>query len=94
MLNAPKLPIGTKNHETIFIKYYRKSGVQQNWFGIFSIFLQFSRNFLSPEEKEKEKGATGLGLNWPESAHVLAKARPRCRSCEKVLSVLNNLNRI
>jgi hypothetical protein len=27
MLNAPKFSIGTKNHETIFIKYYRKSGV-------------------------------------------------------------------
>jgi hypothetical protein len=24
VLNVPKLPIGTKNHETIFIKYYRK----------------------------------------------------------------------
>jgi hypothetical protein len=26
ILNAPKFPIGTKNHETIFIKYYRKLG--------------------------------------------------------------------
>jgi hypothetical protein len=24
VLNVPKFPIGTKNHETIFIKYYRK----------------------------------------------------------------------
>jgi hypothetical protein len=24
--NVPKFPIGTKNHETIFIKYYRKLG--------------------------------------------------------------------
>jgi hypothetical protein len=23
ILNAPKFPIGTKNHETIFIKYYK-----------------------------------------------------------------------
>jgi hypothetical protein len=28
-----------------------------------------------------------IGLN-------LARARPRCRSCEKVLVVLNNLNRV
>jgi hypothetical protein len=26
ILNVPKFPIGTKNHETIFIKYYRKLG--------------------------------------------------------------------
>jgi hypothetical protein len=26
ILNAPKLSIGTKNYETIFIKYYRKLG--------------------------------------------------------------------
>jgi hypothetical protein len=25
-LNVPKFPIGTKNHETIFIKYHRKLG--------------------------------------------------------------------
>jgi hypothetical protein len=24
ILNIPKFPIGAKNHETIFIKYYRK----------------------------------------------------------------------
>jgi hypothetical protein len=24
ILNVPKFPIGTKNHETIFIIYYRK----------------------------------------------------------------------
>jgi hypothetical protein len=24
VLNVPKFPIGTKNHETIFIKYYKK----------------------------------------------------------------------
>jgi hypothetical protein len=26
ILNIPKFPIGTKNHETIFIKYYIKLG--------------------------------------------------------------------
>jgi hypothetical protein len=26
ILNVPKFLIGTKNHETIFIKYYRKLG--------------------------------------------------------------------
>jgi hypothetical protein len=26
ILNVPKFPIGTKNHETIFIKYYKKLG--------------------------------------------------------------------
>jgi hypothetical protein len=30
-------------------------GVQQNWSHIFSIFLKFSMDFLSPVEKEKEK---------------------------------------
>jgi hypothetical protein len=25
-LNIPKFPIGTENHEIIFIKYYRKLG--------------------------------------------------------------------
>jgi hypothetical protein len=44
VLNVPKFPIGTKNQETIFIKYYEKLEAYQNWFGIFSIFLQFSRN--------------------------------------------------
>jgi hypothetical protein len=61
--------------------------------GIFSISLQFSRNFLSLEEKEKEKGATELGLNWPESAHKLAKTRPRapaCRHCIEDPLFLNN----
>jgi hypothetical protein len=24
VLNVPKFPIGTENHETVFIKYYRK----------------------------------------------------------------------
>jgi hypothetical protein len=27
ILNTPKFPIGNKNHETIFIKYYRKIGI-------------------------------------------------------------------
>jgi hypothetical protein len=26
ILNVPKFPIGTKNHETIFIKFYGKLG--------------------------------------------------------------------
>jgi hypothetical protein len=26
ILNIPKFPIGTKNHESIFINYYRKLG--------------------------------------------------------------------
>jgi hypothetical protein len=38
---CPKIPFGTKNHETIFIKYYGKLGVYQNWSGIFSIFYSF-----------------------------------------------------
>jgi hypothetical protein len=37
----PKISIGTKNHETILIKYYRKLGAKQNWSGIFSIFYNF-----------------------------------------------------
>jgi hypothetical protein len=40
---------------TIFIKYYRNLGVQQNWPHILSIFLQFSMNSLIVAEKEKEK---------------------------------------
>jgi hypothetical protein len=63
ILNAPKFPIGIKNHETIFIKYYRKLGVYQNWFGIFSIFVQFSRISLVLAEKEKEKNQQ----NWAET---------------------------
>jgi hypothetical protein len=37
--------VWTKNLGTIFIKYYRNLGVQQNWSHIFSIFLGFSMDF-------------------------------------------------
>jgi hypothetical protein len=55
IINTPKFRTRNKNNETIFIKYYRKLGILQNWSCIFSIFLQFSRNSLSLAEKEKEK---------------------------------------
>jgi hypothetical protein len=55
ILNALLFPIWTKNHGTIFIKFYRKLETYQNWFGIFIIFLQFSRIVLALAEKEKEK---------------------------------------
>ena len=54
-LNDPKFPICSKNHKTIFNKYYGKLGVQENWLDIFTIFLQFSTDFSSFTEKEKEK---------------------------------------
>jgi hypothetical protein len=47
--------IWTKNHETIFSKYYRKLETEQNWSGIFRVFLQFPIDFQSLIEKEKEK---------------------------------------
>jgi hypothetical protein len=55
VLNTLSFFIWTKNYETIFIKYYRKLETQKNWFGIFRIFLQFSRISLALVEKEKGK---------------------------------------
>jgi hypothetical protein len=55
ILNTLQFPIWAKNHETIFIKYYRKLENQKNWFGIFRIYLQFSRISLALVEKEKGK---------------------------------------
>jgi hypothetical protein len=57
-----------KNLGTIFIKYYRNLVVQQNWSHIFSIFLEFSMDFLSLAAKEKGKASTGLGSIQPEPA--------------------------
>jgi hypothetical protein len=56
--------VWSKNLGTIFIKYYRNLGVQQNWSHIFSIFLEFSMDFQSlvEKEKEKEKASTVMGL--------------------------------
>jgi len=38
-----------------------------------------------------EKGATGLCLNWPESADTLAEARPPSRFCRNTPVILINL---
>jgi hypothetical protein len=69
--------VWTKNPRTIFIKYYRNLVVQQNWYHIFSIFLEFSMDFLSLLEKENEKRSTILGLIWPETAHDRQNAPAR-----------------
>jgi hypothetical protein len=69
--------IWTKNPRTIFIKYYRNLVVQQNWSHIFSIFLEFSMDFLSLVEKEKGKASTVLGSIWPETTHDKRNAPAR-----------------
>jgi hypothetical protein len=68
----------------LFIKYYRKLETQQNWFGIFRIFLQFSRISLALVEKEKGKLWTVLDRKRSKSAHYRKKAP----ACVLVLPVL------
>jgi hypothetical protein len=63
--------------EPFFIKYYRNLGVQQNWSHIFSIFLEFSMDFLSLAEKEKGKASIILGLIWSETTHDRRNAPAR-----------------
>jgi hypothetical protein len=69
--------VWTKNLGTIFIKYYKNLGVQQNWSHIFSIFLEFSMDFQSLVEKEKEKRSTVLGSIQPERARYRQNAPAR-----------------
>jgi hypothetical protein len=51
VLNVPKFLIGTKNHETIFIKYYRK--LEEYKIGL--VFLAFFYNFLEILKRRQKK---------------------------------------
>jgi hypothetical protein len=63
----------------------------------FSIFLEFSMDFLILTEKEKGNRSTVLGSIWPETAHdrrKCARARPRCRVYTEGPSDLKNQRRV
>jgi hypothetical protein len=61
-------------------------------FGIFIIFIQFSRISLALAEKEKEKDRNSAGPQPAQVSPLLEKApaRPRWQICTEALACLDN----
>jgi hypothetical protein len=65
ILNIPKFPIGIKNHEYIFIKYYKNRNLAKLVLHFSHFFYNFLGILLVQKKKEKGNDATVWAKSGP-----------------------------